>query len=208
MSKTTHVSQETSRARPKVRALLAAASVLGLGTIVTLAAWNDSEFATGTFTAGTFDMEGASTDIAGAPVFSEHDTLGTAAELQFVLDATNLSPGASVSAPYAVRLTTGTTSDATVDLTAAGSTGVVTNLTYSIAEANSWGCSDLGTDLVPAGTPIDSVPASTGFTLTQGATGSPGAPQYLCFTVTAGPELDSGQTGTMSWQFLATSTTP
>ncbi|MEJ7649283.1 MAG: SipW-dependent-type signal peptide-containing protein [Nakamurella sp.] len=42
--------------RRKFRAVLAAGLVLGVGGAVTLAAWNDSEYATGTFTAGTFNM--------------------------------------------------------------------------------------------------------------------------------------------------------
>jgi predicted ribosomally synthesized peptide with SipW-like signal peptide len=73
----------------KTHALLAAGAVLGVGTVATLAAWNDSEFTTGTFTAGVFDMEGASTDVGGVPEFVQHETLGAAAELQFVVDASN-----------------------------------------------------------------------------------------------------------------------
>ena len=42
-----------------IRAILAGGIVLGVGAAVTLAAWNASEFATGTFQAGTFTIEGA-----------------------------------------------------------------------------------------------------------------------------------------------------
>ena len=45
--------------RRKVLAVLAGGLVLGVGTAVTLAAWNDSEFATGDFAAGTFVFQGS-----------------------------------------------------------------------------------------------------------------------------------------------------
>ena len=54
-----------------VRAILAGGLVLGVGAAVTLAAWNDSEFATGTFGAGSFNLEGQETIAAG---FSDHET--------------------------------------------------------------------------------------------------------------------------------------
>ena len=43
----------------KVRAILAGGLVLGLGAAVTLAAWNDSEFAKGTFTSGSLNIQGS-----------------------------------------------------------------------------------------------------------------------------------------------------
>src|SRR5690606_31735774 len=51
--------QHRRRRSRMIRALLAGGLVLGVGTAVTLAAWNDSEFASGTFRAGTFDLEGS-----------------------------------------------------------------------------------------------------------------------------------------------------
>ena len=45
----------------RVKAVLAGGMVLGIGAAITLAAWNDSEFATGTFSAGHFGIEGART---------------------------------------------------------------------------------------------------------------------------------------------------
>ena len=52
-----------------IRAILAGGLVLGVGAAVTLAAWNDSEFVTGTFTAGTFNMQGSTTD---GTTFTDH----------------------------------------------------------------------------------------------------------------------------------------
>jgi len=81
----------TTTTRRKVRAVLAGGLVLGVGAAVTLAAWNDSEFATGTFTAGTFNLEG-STD---GTTFTDHnvddgDTAATLAEHVAVFGAIEL----------------------------------------------------------------------------------------------------------------------
>ncbi|SFH86076.1 hypothetical protein E3O11_09355 [Cryobacterium levicorallinum] len=44
----------------RIRAVLAGGLVLGLGAAVTLAAWNDSEFARGSFAASGFNLVGSS----------------------------------------------------------------------------------------------------------------------------------------------------
>ena len=49
----------TANRRRKISAILAAGMVLGVGTTATLAAWNDSEYAQGSFAAGTFNLEGS-----------------------------------------------------------------------------------------------------------------------------------------------------
>ena len=97
----------------RVRALLAGGLVLGVGATVTLAAWNDSEFVTATFQAGTFNLQG-STD---GTTFSDHAS-APGASLGFSVNASALSPGDVVYAPYAVRLAANTTSPATVTVTA------------------------------------------------------------------------------------------
>lgn len=196
--------------RRKLRAVLAAGLVLGIGGAVTLAAWNDSEFATGTFTAGTFNMQG-STD---GTTYADHATLGTAVTLPFTVAPTNLSPGATVYSPFAVRLAAGTTTGASVAVQAVTDTGTVTNLTYTLVTSTSITCNGAAVTaatgpaiLVPAGTALTSVATQSTFTLAQGANGTtPGAAQFLCFAVTAGAGLVQGQTGTATWQFLATST--
>ena len=42
----------------KIAAVLAGGLVLGVGIMATLGSWNDSEFASASFTAGTFIFEG------------------------------------------------------------------------------------------------------------------------------------------------------
>lgn len=202
--------QETTKSGKsrKVRAILAGGLVLGVGAAVVLAAWNDSEFASGAFSAGTFNLEGSNTD---GVAFSEHASSEAAAPLSFTTPlAGNLTPTDVVYAPFAVRLAADTTSPAAVVVSADSTTGVVTNLTYSLVSTDTWGCDaeavSAGTELVPAGTAVDTVPGTPGFTLPIGdPTTTAGEAQNLCFAITAG-EVTQGQTGTVTWEFAATST--
>ena len=61
----------------RLRAVLAGGLVLGIGTTATLAAWNDSEYATTTVTASRFGIVGNTN--GGA--FTEHATSAAAATM-------------------------------------------------------------------------------------------------------------------------------
>jgi predicted ribosomally synthesized peptide with SipW-like signal peptide len=186
----------------KVRAILAGGLVLGLGAAVTLAAWNDSEFAKGTFTGGSFNIEGST----NGTTFSEHPASGSAADLGFTLDTGDLSPGEVVSAPFAVRVDSESTNGAAVTVSGAA-TGAVTGLTYRLVQRSEFGCTE-GTEvkeLVPAGTAVNAVAGTPTFDLAVGAGADPGAAAFVCFTVTTDDDLVQDQTGTATWQFLAAS---
>jgi predicted ribosomally synthesized peptide with SipW-like signal peptide len=81
-----------TRLRDRVRALLAVGTVLGLGTVGTLAAWTDSSTATtGTFSTGTIDIRlGSGTTDPNPFAFTD-----------FAL--ANLAPGSSREATLQVR---------------------------------------------------------------------------------------------------------
>jgi predicted ribosomally synthesized peptide with SipW-like signal peptide len=198
-----HEDNEIPDKRGRVRAILAAGLVLGLGATITLAAWNDSEFVRGTFTAGTFNLVGSS----DGTTYANHATVGAPATLAFTLNPTDLSPGDVVYAAYAVELDSTTSSDAVVTIANASTSGTVTDLTYSLVSPSAFGCDSAttGTELVAAGTGVNTVPSSPTFALTHGTSGDPGDPVFLCFTVTAGSGLTQGQTGSTTWQFTATS---
>nr|WP_300150904.1 SipW-dependent-type signal peptide-containing protein [Propionicimonas sp.] len=201
MTDTTETRRQRGR---KVAAILAGGLVLGVGTMATLAAWNDTEVATGTFTAGRFNMEGSADKGAN---WGDHTTSPGAA-LSFSTPFNNLQPGSTVYSTYQVRLAANTTNNATVALSAS-SDGSVAGLTYQLATVATATCDDAalaaGTNLVPAGTTIGSASAST-FTLSKGTpTTSAGATVNLCFKVTAGA-ITQGQTGSGTWTFTATST--
>lgn len=186
--------------RRKVLAILAGGLVLGVGAAVTLAVWNDSEFATGTFGAGAFGIEGS---VDGTAFSSSATAPGKT--LTFALDADELSPGSTVYAPFAVQMIP--TSDYEAAVTVASTTGgtIGANLTYSLYAVDAWNedCSAAtpppGTALV-ADQAVTDPAAAPAFDLTAA-----GAPKFLCFAVTAGTGLESGQSGTVTWEFAAQS---
>ena len=189
----------------RIRAVLAGGMVVGIGAAVTLAAWNDSEFATGSFTAGSFDMVG-STD---GTTFANH-TSAPGATLPFSTNFNNLSPNTTVAAPFVLHLTPGTTTSATVSVaTAAGSGAAAANLTYGIvAVANVGACvpGATGTLVVPAGTAMSAVTGAQTFQLAKSTDAvAAGANQYLCIQVTAGSGLVQATAATGTWEFRATS---
>jgi len=188
----------------RLKAVLAGGLVLGVGAAVTLAAWNDSEFAQGEFTAGAFNLEGS---VDGA-AYTDHAAIGAPAELAFTVPTLNLSPGDVVSSAFAIRLDATTTNPASAVVSApvGGTSGSVANLSYSLVQTATFGCGGTEVEtLVPADTAVGAVPDAPTVALAEGAPGVAGAPVFVCFTVTAGDNLVEGQTGTATWEFLATS---
>jgi predicted ribosomally synthesized peptide with SipW-like signal peptide len=189
----------------RVRAVLAGGLVLGVGAVMTLASWNDSEFIKGTFAASGFNFEGS----LDGTTYTSHSPLANAAILAFTAPATALSPGDIVYAPYAVRLDSTSTSNGTVTVNSAATSGVVAGLTYSLVRTSTFSCNQTtaaaGVVLIPAGTVVGVVPASTTFPVAVGAGSNAGAPADLCLVVTAGAALTQLQTGTATFEFAAVS---
>ncbi|MFC7432599.1 MULTISPECIES: SipW-dependent-type signal peptide-containing protein [unclassified Agrococcus] len=206
----------SSRGR-KVRAMLAGGLVLGVGAAITLAAWTDSEFATGTFTAGAFNLEGSTT--AADSGYDDHNVEDgdAAASLEFTLDLNaNLTPDDVTYAPFWVRLDATTTTAATLDLTSIvavdGTPGNAANLAWTVVSLDDGDACDAagvagGTVMGSGGTlTTDAAVAGATEPLAIGTTpGTAGAPVPLCFAVTAGPDLVQTGSATGTWQLLATS---
>jgi len=200
--------------RRKIMAVLAGGLVLGVGAAITLAAWNDSEFATGTFTAGDFDLQGSTT--SGTAGFSNHDTAGTAAGLSFTLPAglvTAMAPGETAYAPFWVRLAAGTTSDATLAAASItpGTGGNEANFSHSVSvigiadvcDANATGT------VIASGANLSTSTPGTSAALTKGTQiTDDGTAIQLCFAVTSADQatLLPGTPATATWEFEATST--
>lgn len=187
----------------KVRAILAGGLVLGVGAAITLAAWNDSEFATGIFAGGAFSIEGS----VNGTTFTEHPTALAPAALAFELEADNLAPSEPVYAGFAVQLTAASTYAATVGITASSADTIASSLTYSLVETATFGCDATsfaaGTALVTDAATTTSDAADI-FTLDAVT-----APVFLCFEVTPSATLpQASPEGTVLWEFAATSTTP
>lgn len=188
--------------RRMLLALVAGGLVLGVGTAVTLAVWNDSEFATGTFSSGTFDLVGS---IDGTTFSSSTTAPGKA--LSFELDADTLSPGAVVYAPFAVQLSTDSDYSAAVTLGQELTGAIGDDLTYSLYEVASFGAT-CSAATPPTGTPLvgDRAASATG-TVAAFDLDAAASPVFLCFVVTAG-DVPQGATGLVTWEFVGTSGDP
>lgn len=204
MPEVTTPSPETTQRRRKVQAIFAGGIVLGIGAVVTLAAWNDSEFAQGVFGAGAFDLEG-STD---GDDFEQHPTVEGAAELTF--EADNLIPGQTVYAPFWVQLDDETTVNGLIDedggISVTESQGTNTEHLSYIVYADPVACDD---DDATTGTVV-----ASGIDLSEGAgsstridlsAGDDEDPVQLCFVVEADTDdLVQGGSARATWQVTAT----
>lgn len=203
-------SRDAKRLRSRrIRALLAGGLVLGVGAAATLAAWNDSEFGSGTFTAGTFNIVGA-TDAA---TFSQHPT-SPGATLSFSLPTTAgaMTPGDKVYALFSVK-TVNPSMAGTVQLKAAAGngSGLGAQLTYSVrtvstaagCSAANWGSASVVTGL-PAAQAL-----TVGATTSQVLNANGGNQVNYCFEVIMNPAAPTTAQGTSQlavWEFAATST--
>ena len=195
----------------KVKAIFAGGLVLGIGAAVTLAAWNDSEFASGQFAAGTFNLEGSTT--SGIAGFGEHDTVGTAAVVFDLANYGNVSPDQVLYEAFWVRLAANTTSGANLNLASItpGAGANNANLSYEIYRLATitTACDATG---VAGGTLIGSGTDLTAYTAVAPsplAIGSPttdaGAAVNLCFVVTAESTLAQGAGASTTWELKAVS---
>ncbi|SMQ73897.1 SipW-cognate class signal peptide [Plantibacter sp. VKM Ac-1784] len=187
----------------RAKAILAGGLVLGVGAAITLAAWNDSEFATGIFAGGGFGIEGSTDGTA----FTEHPTEAAAAPLTFAVEADNLAPEEPVYAGFAVQLTAASTYAGTVDITATSGATIASSLTYSVVTTATFGCDAAS---FAAGTALVTDAATTSSTAADIFTlGAVTTPVFLCFEVTPAASLpQSSPSGTVVWEFAAESTTP
>lgn len=193
------------RRRRKVAAVLAGGLVVGVGTMATLASWNDTEYVGASFVAGAFNLQGSTDQTA----FGDHSQAPQTGALAFTAPVGALTPGDTVYAGYALRLDKTSTNAGKVTVSTPASTGTVTDISYTLFTTKSAGCSaaaDAVVTVVPAGTPLGSADAAQTFTVARPADASTdGAPTYLCFKITAGGGLQQGQHGTATWLFTATS---
>lgn len=125
---TTHPSTRRARRRGtqrhlwsrRIRALLASGLVLGVGATITLAAWNDSEYATGSVTAGGFTLEGSPTGEPGSFAPSGPDSQHS---LTFSPNADAMYPGETTYSLFSVRTQEGSVGGTIRVLADEGNTG-------------------------------------------------------------------------------------
>lgn len=197
--------REARRLRSRrIRAVLAGGLVLGVGATMTLAAWNDSEYATATFTAGRFDIVGA----ADGATFASHATTGTAAALTFVAAPTAMAPGTTTYALFSVK-TANPSIAGTLQWSAGtpGGTGLATYLTYGVKTISGTTCNQTtygaGTAIVADGSALTAAGATT-----QAVSADGGNQVNYCVAVTlplAAPNAAQSLTMSQTWQVLGTS---
>lgn len=185
--------------RRRLLALAAGGLVLGVGAAMTFAAWTDTERAGADFGAGRFGLQGAAQENA----FGDHAE--TALTVDFDDLAGVLSPGDTTRAPYALRLDPSSTHQADVVLTGSTGTGDIADaLSYTIVRTAGFGCDTEAVGTLVADSPATvTTPSGTPFSLQD-----TDDVVYLCFRVTAGQTLQQGATGSLTWTFTGTSTTP
>lgn len=195
--------EASHRRSRKIKALLASGVVLGVGAVATLAAWNDSEFFTSDFAAGTFDLEGS----VDGTAFTSHDA-SPGVTVEFAVNPGALTPGDTVYAPFAVQLSADSTYEANVVIGEEASGDIAAVLSYSVYVVDDFaecGASvDTTGDLL-----IDGRAASTaGYSSESFDLTAPETPVSLCFAVTASNALQQGDSGTLTWELRGTSTNP
>jgi predicted ribosomally synthesized peptide with SipW-like signal peptide len=195
----------------RLRASLAGALVLGVGATMTLAAWTDSENATGSFAASVFDTESSANGTTWAS-----NTGSPGATLTFA--ATAMSPGTSSYAPLDVRTSLISTVGGTVTLNSATPTGalgaVLEYRAIRITTATTCGLAAFsGTPTYIAGgsgpsyIAVNTVP--TGGSQVATTLGPAGSATRYCFDVRVqqtAANTYQGTTASVTWLFGAVST--
>ncbi|WP_431071168.1 SipW-dependent-type signal peptide-containing protein [Microbacterium phyllosphaerae] len=187
----------------RIRALLAGGLVFGVGATMTLAAWNDSEYGNATFTAGRFDIVGA-TD---GTTFSSHP-VGTPAALSFSAPFSAMAPGNTVYALFSVRTANPSVAGTLqLSVTSTAGTGLGTYLRYGVRSIAGTTCNGTtytsGTAVVP-----DNSTMATGGTGTQAVAANGGTTVNYCIAVTLPAATDNGAQGLtaiQTWQVAGTS---
>lgn len=103
----------------RIKAVLAGGLVFGIGSAATVAAWTDTEEASGSFEAGTFTIE-----------LAVDGSWSNSSEMAF--DASGMFPGSKVYAPVFVRTTSTTTMDGELAVSSGGATGGANGIAGSL----------------------------------------------------------------------------
>lgn len=178
--------------------------MLGVGTAVTLAAWNDAEHGTATITAGRFGIVGATDGVT----FSEHPSAASAATLAFSAPVGAMAPGRTSYALFSVR-TLDPSVAGTAQLVAASTNGAglgqylrygVRSIAGTTCDAASFAA---GTVIVPTDSALTASAAGA-----QPLQANAGSTLHYCLAITlpaTTPNAAQGQSVTASWEVVATS---
>lgn len=197
----------TMFASRRARALLAGGVVLGLGTTATLAAYTDSEWATGSFSADAiFPDELALEGSPDGTVWSENVTMKT------TLDGTKMAVGQTYYSPLYLRTTdiTNVAANVKVGVPALSTNPVLANhISVNIVKPTNSMCSSDSTGASVGGGQSLGIAASSSddlIIITPGHDGSPSATTMICFqfTLNSRPNDQIARNVTATWPVTAT----
>lgn len=103
----------------RIKAVLAGGLVFGIGAAATVAAWTDTESASGSFEAGTFNID-----------LSVNGSWDNSSEMTF--DTSGMYPGSTVYAPVFVRTTPDTSMNGELAVSSAGASGSASGIAGSL----------------------------------------------------------------------------
>ena len=194
-----------------MRVVIAAGLVFGIGSFATLAAWTDTENATGSFGASIFDTESQTQTSAYA-------SQPTAPGATLTFNANGMSPSVSFYAWMNVRTTTATNVAGTVSLTGIANSGALAPaLQYRAVRLSGLGSSTTCVAGAFTGTPVYIAGASGTYVSAAPPAPTPviaspiaaaGGTIGYCFEVRIAPgsaNTFQGTTGTVTWTFTSTS---
>jgi predicted ribosomally synthesized peptide with SipW-like signal peptide len=186
----------------RLRAILAGGLVLGVGAAVTLAAWNDGEYAQAQFSAGVFGIEGN----ANGTTYADHPS-GDPAALVFAPALTAMVPGTVTYSLFSIKTITNSVPGG-VQITAAAANNAAGTLgpylRYQVRTIASTTCTEStfngGTTILAAST-LAVNPAGP-----QAIAGNSGTVHYCFrFELPSGADNDAqGKSVTAKWTFTAT----
>lgn len=194
--------------RRKRKAILASGIVLGVGAVITLAAWNDSVWGTAAFGTGDsqWNLEGS---IDGGNIWDEFQEPGTAGVMKFPPSATGLIPGQTIAANYGVKEEFGKVAS-TVTLqapTLGGGSPLDPFINVQVISqgpsATAPTCTAATTGTVVQSGKLNALTAGTTQDLPKGNTDA----QWYCFKVTLDQAAPHGlaQTTNPNWEFKGVS---
>ncbi|MBE1514708.1 SipW-dependent-type signal peptide-containing protein [Nesterenkonia halotolerans] len=177
----------------RLRALLAAGLVLGIGASTTLAAWNDNEYAQGSITAASFALESNGGDSSG---FSA-TTTETPKSLVYDSNKDAMFPGRHTYALFQVRTAAGSVPGSVQFQGAAQTTGAADQYRYAVRHISGTTCNadvfsqSSGTGVVPASSPL-----GTSSTTSQTLEANAGNTVNYCLRLTLRTDAPNSAQGT------------
>ena len=196
----------TMFASRRARALLASGVVLGLGTTATLAAYTDSEWATGSFSANATVQD--KLELEGSP---DGTTWSESVTMKTTLDGTKMVAGQIYYSPLYLRTTDTTNVPANVKVatpTVTGSITLASNISVNIVKPTNSMCSSDSTGApIGGGQSLGTAATSSDdlIIITPGDDGSPSATTMICFqfTLTSRPNDQIAHNVTATWPVMA-----